>query len=70
MLWALGIVTGDNIKHIQENNRSDLEPILTGKDIKRFCTNRPSKYLRFIPDNFQQVAPEVKYRAKEKLLCN
>ena len=67
-IWALGIVTGDNKKHIQENYRSDLEPILTGKDIKRFCSKRPSKYIRFIPDNFQQVAPEEKYRAKEKLL--
>ena len=67
-IWALGIVTGDNKKYIQENNHSDLEPILTGKDIKRFCSNRPSKYIRFIPENFQQVAPEEKYRAKEKLL--
>ena len=67
-IWALGIVTGDNKKHLQENKGSDLEPILTGKDIKRFCTNKPSKYIRFIPDTFQQVAPEEKYRAKEKLL--
>jgi len=67
-IWALGIVTGNNKKHLQENNSSDLEPILTGKDIKRFCTNKPSKYIRFVPDKFQQVAPEEKYRAKEKLL--
>lgn len=67
-IWALGIVTGDNKKHLQENNRSDLEPILTGKEIKRFCTKKPSKFIRFIPDEFQQVAPEEKYRAKEKLL--
>ncbi len=67
-IWALGIVTGDNKKHLQENKSSDLEPILTGKDIKRFCPNKPSKFIRFIPDKFQQVAPEEKYRAKEKLL--
>ena len=67
-VWALGIVTGDNKKHLQENRSSDLEPILTGKDIKRFCTNKPNKFIRFIPDEFQQVAPEEKYRAKEKLL--
>ena len=67
-IWALGIVTGDNKKHLQENESSNLEPILTGKDIKRFCANKPSKYIRFTPANFQQVAPEEKYRAKEKLL--
>ena len=67
-IWALGIVTGDNKKHLQENKSSDLEPILTGKDIKRFCPNKPNKFIRFIPDKFQQVAPEEKYRAKEKLL--
>ena len=67
-IWALGVVTGDNKRHLQENNSSDLEPILTGKDIKRFCTKKPSKFIRFIPDKFQQVAPEEKYRAKEKLL--
>lgn len=67
-IWALGVVTGDNKKHIQENKNSDLEPILTGKDIKRFRTNEPSKFIKFIPDEFQQVAPEEKYRAKEKLL--
>ncbi len=67
-IWALGIVTGDNKKHLQENNGDGLEPILTGKDIKRFCTKKPSKFIRFLPDKFQQVAPEKKYRAKEKLL--
>lgn len=67
-IWALGIVTGDNKKHIHENKSVNLEPILTGRDIKRFCTRKPSKYIMFIPDEFQQVAPEEKYRAKEKLL--
>ncbi len=67
-IWALGIVTGANKKHLQEKNGSDLEPILTGKDIKRFCTRKPSKFIRFTPNKFQQVAPEEKYRAKEKLL--
>ena len=67
-IWALGIVTGDNKKHLKENSSSDLEPILTGKDIKRFCTRKPSKFIRFTPNKFQQVAPEEKYRAKEKLL--
>lgn len=67
-IWALGIVTGDNKRHLHENRSSGLEPILTGKDIKRFHTNTPTKYIKFKPDEFQQVAPERKYRAKEKLL--
>lgn len=67
-IWALGIVTGDNKKHLHEDYSSELEPILTGKDIKRFCTKKPSKFIRFIPETFQQVAPEAKYRAEEKLL--
>ena len=67
-IWALGIVTGDNKKHIQDQKGSESEPILTGKDIKRFCTKKPSKFIKFIPDQFQQVAPDEKYRAKEKLL--
>lgn len=67
-IWALGIVTGDNKKHIQDQKGSESEPILTGKDIKRFCTKKQSKFIKFIPDQFQQVAPDEKYRAKEKLL--
>ena len=67
-IWALGIVTGDNKKHIQDQKGSGSEPILTGKDIKRFCTNNPSKFIKYKPDEFQQVAPEEKYRVREKLL--
>ncbi len=67
-IWALGIVTGDNKRHLHEKRSSGLEPILTGKDIKRFQANTPTKYIKFKPDEFQQVAPEKKYRAKEKLL--
>lgn len=66
--WALGIVTGNNRKFLSENKATDHEPILTGKDIKRFLTTQPKYYVKFSPDKFQQVAPENKYRAKEKLI--
>ncbi len=66
--WALGIVTGNNKKFITSNNKKDFEPIYKGKDVKRFILDKPSSYIQFQPEKFQQVAPEEKYRIKEKLI--
>ena len=66
--WALGIVTGNNKKFIVSENKSGFEPIYKGKDIKKFILDKPSSYIQFHPKRFQQVAPEDKYRAKEKLI--
>ena len=66
--WALGIVTGNNKKFITDKNKPGFEPIYTGKDVKRFILDRPSSYIQFQPQKFQQVAPEKKYRVKEKLI--
>ena len=66
--WALGVVTGDNKKFISGSKVKGSEPILTGKDIKRFITKEAENFIVFEPKLFQQVAPEEKYRAKEKLL--
>lgn len=66
--WALGIVTGNNKLHLSETKKDGYEPILTGKDIKRFSALRPKNFIKYQPDDFQQVAPEHKYRAKEKLI--
>ncbi len=66
--WALGIVTGDNKKFISNNSRPGLEPVYKGKDVKSFFLDKPSGYIDFRPDNFQQTAPVEKYRAKEKLI--
>lgn len=66
--WALGIVTGDNDKHLLDQQMEGCEPILTGKDIRRFATAEPKKFIKFNPDNFQQVAPVDRYRIKEKLI--
>jgi type I restriction-modification system DNA methylase subunit len=66
--WALGVVTGDNKKHLKEIETPDNEPILTGKDIKRFITSEPKNFIKFEIGKFQQVAPEHKYRAEEKLI--
>ena len=66
--WALGIVTGNNKKFIISNNRKGFEPIYKGKDVKRFILDTPSFYIQFQPQKLQQVAPEERYRAKEKLI--
>ena len=66
--WALGVVTGNNKKHLIAKRNRGLEPILTGKDIKRYTVKKAVNFIDFIPENFQQVAPTHKYRSKEKLL--
>jgi tRNA1(Val) A37 N6-methylase TrmN6/predicted site-specific integrase-resolvase len=66
--WALGIVTGDNKKFLSKNKTRNNEPILTGKDIKKFIADDSKHFIEFDIEKFQQVAPEDKYRAKEKLI--
>lgn len=66
--WALGIVTGNNEKFLSSYRTEENEPILTGKNIKRFVASNPKNFIKFDPEKFQQVAPEGKYRAKEKLI--
>ncbi len=66
--WALGVVTGNNEKYLVDNVTIENEPIFTGKEVKRFVFAEPRKYIKFVPEDFQQVAPEHKYRAPEKLV--
>ena len=66
--WALGIVTGNNAKYLKSEQATGLEPILTGKEIRRFLPAAARKFIAFEPHNFQQVAPEHIYRSGEKLL--
>jgi len=67
--WALGVVTGDNKKYIKKTKISDeYEPIYKGSDLLPFILKTESNYIKFSPGNFQQVAPESKYRAPEKLI--
>ncbi|MBI4652760.1 hypothetical protein HY750_00705 [Candidatus Kuenenbacteria bacterium] len=66
--WGLGIVTGDNKKHLVLDKKFDNEEIIRGKDIEKFKINNSNVYLKFEPKKFQQVAPEQKYREKEKIV--
>lgn len=42
--------------------------VLKGTDICKYHINPVKQYLRFEPEQFQQVAPLEIYRAPEKLL--
>lgn len=66
--WALGIVTGNNEAYIVNNKREGFEEIYKGKDVEKFVLSKPSNYIHFTPEKFQQVASIEKYRAKEKLI--
>jgi tRNA1(Val) A37 N6-methylase TrmN6 len=66
--WALGIVTGNNKNFIIDNPKEGFEPIYKGKDVENFVLSKPTNYIQFTPEKFQQVAPTDKYRAKEKLI--
>jgi hypothetical protein len=67
--WALGIVTGDNYKFLSKEKIDDgYELIYKGRDIGRYHFNKAGSYIKFIPDRFQQAAPEWKYRAAGKIV--
>lgn len=66
--FALGIVTGNNKEYISSTKMSGMERVLKGSDIYRYSIKNTNNYIRFVPENFQQIAPIELYRAKEKLL--
>ncbi|MDC7226819.1 MAG: N-6 DNA methylase [Spirochaetales bacterium] len=66
--WALGIVTGDNERYLTAEPASDTEPIIRGSNIHPGMVFPPQQHIRFTPSQFQQTAPEWKYRIKEKLV--
>jgi len=66
--WALGIVTGDNRRFIKKTPAPGFEPIIRGSDIQPGSLKPASNFIEFKPENFQQTAPEWKYRAGDKLV--
>ena len=66
--WALGIITGNNAKVLKDRPRKGLEPIFTGKDIRRYGLKKASRYIKYNRVDFQQCAKDEFYRAKEKLV--
>jgi type I restriction-modification system DNA methylase subunit len=66
--WALGIVTGNNKAYLTGEKQEGFEEIYKGKEVEKLVLNKPSNYINFTPEKFQQVAPIEKYRTKEKLI--
>jgi predicted RNA methylase len=67
--WALGIVTGNNRKFLSGDVAdAGYEPICKGKDVGHYFLGEPTCFIKFMPEQFQQSAPEHKYRAEEKLI--
>ena len=67
-IWGLGIVTGNNKKHLKATQGKGFEPIYTGKDIEAYTLKTPKRFIKFKRSEYQQVARDVIYRAKEKLV--
>ena len=65
--FALGIVTGDNRKHLYNKRLSQTEVVLKGDDIQHYRIKQPENYIKYTPEQFQQCAPESVYRSPEKL---
>lgn len=65
--FAMGIVTGNNKEYISTQKTGSKEPVLKGCDITRYRIKKPSHFITFTPEYFQQVASEDYYRAPEKL---
>ncbi len=66
--WALGIVTGDNKKHIKYNCNNGMEPIYKGSDLAYYHLKSASGYIDYKRNSFQQAAKDNYYRANEKLI--
>lgn len=63
--FALGIVTGNNNKHILSISTNKSEPIFRGKDILPYRYSDPECFIEFRPEIYQQVAPLKYFRTKK-----
>lgn len=66
--FALGIVTGGNQGVLYDHPVKGTEGVIRGVDIDKYLIKDPMRFLRFDPENLQQVAPVQYYRAPEKLI--
>lgn len=65
--FALGIVTGDNKRFIQQEKTDKNEAVYRGKNIMPFYLTPSEEYLQLNPEVLQQTAPEKYYRARKIL---
>jgi len=66
--WGLGIVTGNNTKHVESRFRDGLIPVYKGSDITKSGLKPASNYISRDFSSYQQVAPVELYEAREKLI--
>lgn len=66
--FALGIVTGNNKELIKNQPAPDFQPIITGKEIKKYFVDSPKNYVEYKRENFQQICPDAFFKAKSKFL--
>ena len=67
-IWGLGIVTGDNKKHLKLKRGKGFEPIYTGKEVEAYSLKQPRYFVKYKRADYQQVAKDEIYRADEKLI--
>lgn len=65
--FALGIVTGNNDKHLLSVKTVSAVPIFKGKDILPFGFKEPENFIEFNPQIYQQVAP-IQYYMQKKIM--
>jgi type I restriction-modification system DNA methylase subunit len=65
-VFALGIVTGNNKKHLLSKASKNAEAIFRGKDIDKYAFGSPEYFIEFQPELYQQIAP-VEYYRREKI---
>ncbi len=66
--FALGIVTGNNALYIKDEPFLNSQMVISGKDVFKYGLRESHRYLEFVPEKFQQVAPVRFFKAKERLL--
>jgi len=66
--FALGIVTGNNERHLLKKPLPGSEPIFRGKEVASFFLKQNAEFIVFQPEKYQQVAPEKLFRVREKLI--
>lgn len=66
--WALGVVTGNNKRHLSATSKEGFVPVYRGADIGINSLKPPTNFISTDMSGFQQVAPRDMYEAKEKLI--
>lgn len=66
--WGLGIVTGNNAKHLKSVADNNSIAVYRGSDILKNKLKEPTHFIDKDFSKYQQVAPLTLYQSKEKLI--